>query len=212
MLAETYKETFSDLLFQDGRPLLEINVEYLGVKGQVTEAFEKTFCRYCERQAQLLNLRARGGIYNDALKACLRAKKQGLPFNAFAVTQTAETTFVSEKYLSVARRISTYTGGAHGYVKMISDVWSLSSARRLTLREVTGLSDAHIRAAEAAKMAIAEDASGKFFPDAERAALRGLDPRDFFLTQRGVSVFYPIYTLAPYYAGIQIFETGMTPR
>ena len=211
MLAGTYKESFSDLLFHDGRPMLEIKIEYLRANGQVTEEFERSFNSYEERKARLLNLTARSNMFNNAVSLYSQTKKQGLPFNMFSVAQTEELTFASERYLSVIRKTSVYSGGAHEYTKMTSDVWSLRQSRRLSLRDISGIPDILGKVTEKVKQVLTEDKSGKYFPDAKRSAVRNFDPKDFFLTEKGISVFYPIYTLAPYYAGIQIFETGIQP-
>ena len=212
LLASTSKEAFSDLLFKDGRPILEIRIEYPVAQGQVTENFERTFNIYYERDARLLNLSARTNIHRDALTRYTSSKKEGLPFNMYSVVQEFQTTFVSENYLSLCRRRQTYTGGAHGKTEMKSDVWSLSSARRLTLQEVAKERDSVKIAIKAVQKAIYDDGSGRFYPHAMQAAEKAFDPRNFYLTEKGIFVFYPTYTLAPHYAGIQVFETGLTVK
>jgi len=44
-----------------------------------------------------------------------------------------------------------------------------------------------------------------YFDDWEKKAETEFDPGRFYLTQEGVTVFYPLYTLAPYVEGMPAF-------
>lgn len=212
MFAQTRKETIADILFKDGRPILEIEINYPVAEGQITKEFERIFNSHYRRTAESANLSARTRIYSDALAAYASTKRQGLPFYMFSVRHTFQTTYISEKYISLCTYRSTYTGGAHGYTDMKGEVWSLELMRRVPLSELCGEKKPKADFLEKVRQAIADDKSGKFFPQAIKTAEKTFDPQNFYLTDSGIALFYPTYTLAPYYAGIQTFETGIQPR
>ncbi|HBQ63833.1 MAG TPA: hypothetical protein DD727_02690 [Clostridiales bacterium] len=44
-----------------------------------------------------------------------------------------------------------------------------------------------------------------YFEDVEKNIIQYFDPKNYYLVPEGVAVYYPLYSLAPYAAGILVF-------
>lgn len=206
MMIKINKEIISDLLYCESKPILEIKIEYPQIEGHVTAKAERAFNSYYENEAKALNLRARNEIYRQALRDCKYARKNAYPFNIYSFIRTFNETFLSCKYASLYTDLYLYTGGAHGNTERKGYTWCLTNGRRMTLSEFfpKGM-DYRKEILRQVKEQIAADQEGLYFENADKLAEQNFNPSNFFLTPDGIAIFYPLYTIAPYYVGIPVF-------
>lgn len=198
------KETVSDLLYYDKRPVLELYIEYPQASGPFSKTAEDRFDGFYLRKARRENRCVRETVFPKVVVNYNRLKKEGFPFmlNSYRSTFTEE--FSSEKYLSLTFDLYTFTGGAHGYTERTADTWDMRRGECVLLREICAECSESFVLSEV-KRQIAEN-SEEFFPDAEKLAEKYYDSRNFYLGADGIYVFYPLYSIAPYSSGIKTFR------
>jgi hypothetical protein len=148
------------------------------------------------------------GIFREAreeLKSyCSSGKEEKDPLYEFTASYQV---FSSHKVVSVLFNLYTYTGGAHG----LNDLYALNL--RLSGGKPLGWNDLFARP-EGLWDFLADCARASLRPELEEYWLRnpdfaeGLRPEEasfkyFALTEKGLSLFFPPYQLAPYAAGQQ---------
>lgn len=198
------KETVSDLLYYDKRPVLELYIEYPQASGPFSKTAEDRFNGFYLRKARRENRCVRETVFPKVVVNYNRLKKEGFPFmlNSYRSTFTEE--FSSEKYLSLTFDLYTFTGGAHGYTERTADTWDMRRGERVLLREICAECSESFVLSEV-KRQISESPE-EFFPDAEKLAEKYYDSRNFYLGADGIYVFYPLYSIAPYSSGIKTFR------
>lgn len=206
MNVEISAESIKDLLFYETKPVLEINITYPQISGHLYQITEKNFNFFYLYSARALNFRARNDLYRQAVQQYKYSKHNGFPFNLFTIMQTYEVTYLTNKYASLYIDIYTYTGGAHGMTERTGYTWNLKNGSRMTLSDFFHRnSNWRIYALKEVQKQIKQDPQ-LYFENAEQLAVKYFDPRNFYLSNNGITIFYPLYTIAPYASGIRTFE------
>lgn len=200
----TAKETVSDLLYYDKKPVLELYIEYPQISGPFSKFSEEKFNFYYLKKARRENFYARENVYYKTVKKYKALKKEGFPFMLNSYRSTFEEEFAGEKYVSLTFDLYTFTGGAHGFTERTADTWDMKRGERVTLSEVCRECSADKVVTEV-KRQIREN-PGIFFPDAEILAEKNYSPKNFYIRDGSIYVFYPLYSIAPYSSGIQSFK------
>lgn len=102
-----------------------------------------------------------------------------------------------------------FTGGAHGTTLRCSDTWNLQSGLRMKISDffspcvnfcdyVTGAVKAEIKRQ-------IDCGEVSYFDDWEKLVNKTFNQRSFYLTEKGVTVYFQQYDIAPYAAGIRNF-------
>lgn len=112
-----------------------------------------------------------------------------------------EVMYNQDGVLSIVMLFYEYTGGAHGHTYQQSLNYDLVSEKEIVL---TDLQIPHVKQVflEEINRQI-EDHREDFFDDA--VPVESLKETDFYLTDKGIVIFYQLYEIAPYAAGIQEF-------
>lgn len=170
--------------------LVEVELEYPVVSGMADGAFETAFnasvLADMQAQADMLRLKA-ADASGDVL--------EGEEFRKFTLESKTKVEYQSQALFSVSMSLYAYAGGAHGtsdsrYYTVVNAV----PAMHLTLPELfadraEGLS----RVQDAIELAIGADADNYFDPP---GATVGEDTW-FYLTDTGLHVVFPAYSIAP---------------
>ena len=200
----TAKETVSDLLYYDKKPVLELYIEYPQVSGPFSKFSEEKFNSYYLKKARRENRHARETVYFETVREYKALKKEGFPFMLNSYRSTFEEEFSSEKYVSLTFDLYTFTGGAHGFTERTADTWDMKRGERVGLSEVCRECTPEKNIAEVRRQ-IKENPE-IFFPDAETLAAKNYNPKNFYIKDGDVYVFYPLYSIAPYSSGILSFK------
>ena len=193
----------SDLIFFDTKPILEIKIDYPQIQGFMPDRAEKRINSFFENDAKRQNRTARTVLAVKAKEAYLYSRENAFPFHLWSYLQTVEETFSGRDKWSLYADRYVYSGGAHGDTLRRGFTFSLKTGRRLSLSEVCPVGQKEILASVVQEIRRSEE--GIYFEDAEMLAVRNFDPKNFYLTKEGVTVFYPLYTIAPYSSGIREF-------
>ncbi len=159
-----------------------------------------------------------GPLYRRAAADYRYAQANQVPFHPYEALLSYETALNCGGYLSLFRDRYEYTGGAHGSTVRSADTWRLQDGRRLPLPYF--FSDGKDWR-ERVLSQILEQADrdmrknpGVYFDDYRDRIETYFNPANFYLTPRGIAVFFQQYDIAPYSSGIVVFTISgdATPR
>jgi AAA15 family ATPase/GTPase len=141
----------------------------------------------------------------EAKKAYKEAEKAGYPFHPYEAQTTYAVHFLNCNLLSLTMDLYSYTGGAHGNTIRLAFNYDLKTGKELGYKDI-------FRECVDYKKVIIDEVSKKimsnpenFFPDALETVKNFTDEQPFYITKDGIVVFYGLYEIAPYVAGIQEF-------
>lgn len=165
--------------------------------------------RYYQHVADQWRARWESVRYAQACASLAALRARSLPFWPWEATLDFTVTYHEKGLLSLYMDAYEYTGGAHGNTVRCGDTWSLQNGMPRTLpsffppkthwrRQCIG----NLR-----EQISQQVASGEYLylNGWNEAAATEFDPCRFYLTGDGVTLFYPLYTLAPYVEGIPTF-------
>lgn len=200
--------TETDRLFHDDKLMVNVSLTYPKVEGRLPVSSARAFDSYNRTRAQRLMRRARTELYRAAVEQYEYAKERGFPFNAYELMQVYTETYNKSPLISLYSDVYEYTGGAHGITVRRGQTWDLERGCMLRMANLfrPGYNFRRILLTEILRQAdINQRANAVYFDDYRQLIVRHFDPANFYLTPRGVAVFYPLYSIAPYAAGIQVF-------
>ncbi len=210
MLPEIKKEKIEDLLFCETKPVLELKIEYPQVFGRIEGMCENRFNSYYLKNAAKTNLYVRTELYNKASVKYKNSTETGFPFDFMTFDRSFITSFNDGNYISLYFTTFKYEGGAHGMTTAKSETWNLQT------REIIPLGSFFVKGfhytkyiSERIASQIKEDLKSResvYYKNAPERSKRLFNEKRYYLSDTGFIFYYPTYSIAPYYAGIRIFE------
>jgi hypothetical protein len=147
-------------------------------------------------------------LHDEAKKAYKEhkeSKKSKYPFRPFEAHAVYEVHLLNPKILSLTIDLYQYTGGAHGSTVKVAFNYDLKTGKKLGYKDI-------FRDCVNYKKVIVDWITGKiesnpenYFPDAIETVKKFTDEQPFYITPEGIVVYYGLYEIAPYAAGIQEF-------
>jgi hypothetical protein len=202
-------QTIEETLTYQGQAMVNVNISYPAMQGELPVRCARRFNRHYVKRAQALRRHAQDSLYGSAVEDWHFSQQKGYPFNAYELTQVYEVTFNALPVLSLYSDVYEYTGGAHGMTDRTGNTWDLARCRMLELKDLflRGYDYTNPILKYVAAEAFRRQQSGEaqYFEGMIENIQRYFDPKNFFLSCRGLQVFYPLYSIAPYYVGIQVF-------
>lgn len=196
------------LTFQDA-VMVDVNISYPSMDGEVPQHCIRRFNEYYGKEAQKQRKYAKDTMYEDAVSDYKYSQQKGYPFNTYELMQVYEVMYNAIPVLSLYYDVYTYTGGAHGMTERTGDTWDLYRCKRLDMKNLfkkgydyTKPIFSYIEAEALRRQAAGEV---QYFDGLIENIHKYFDEKNFYLTCQGLEVFYPLYSIAPYYVGIQEF-------
>ncbi len=160
-------------------------------------------------KGQALCARCAGELRQDAQADLIDRQRDGNPFNPYEALLTYTTTLNADCLLSLYFDDYTYTGGAHGGTVRTSGTYSLNNGLPLSLgdmfpnnpnyiADITRYIQDEVARQQGAGEGLWWDNSASLVPGA-------LNPDSFYLTPRGITVYFQQYDIAPYASGMPEF-------
>lgn len=151
-------------------------------------------------------------LYPQAVGEYRDSQTNGFPFRPYEAFLKYETAYNENCFLSIYRDQYVFTGGAHGNTVRSSDTWSLRSGRRYPLVRFFGPRSNYrnLLLGQILKQADANMAEnpGIYFEDYRKLIVQYFNERQYYLTPRGVAIYYQQYEIAPYSTGIVVFTVA----
>lgn len=201
------KQTIKDKFYYMRVLMVNVNIEYPSLTG--TDSGTYKFNMYYRNKAQKTYNYARSKLYGQAVKQYQYNKSQNYPFNPYELLQTFEPTYCKKPIISLYYDLYEFTGGAHGNTVRQANTWDIRSGSQLSMSDLFE-KDYDYKAVilqtienEARRRQITGRVS--YFDELSENLIKFFDEQNYYLTEEGLAVFYPLYTIAPYVAGIQVF-------
>lgn len=142
-------------------------------------------------------------VYNDSVA-------NNFPIRPFESYLQYVVTYNAKALLSTYNDRYDYTGGAHGNTIRRSDTWSLKTGRVLPLSSFFPPNSDYVavilkQIQEQAKINMEEN-PGIYFDNYPELILQYFNPKNYYLTENGIAIYYQQYEIAPYSSGIIVFE------
>lgn len=200
-------QRIESLLYYKMKPVLEIRIDYPHFTGKIPKKSENRINEYYRLNAKKQNAYARTQLYTQAVNNYRYAAKNGYEFNFYTLYNTFEPTFLSPGLISLYMDSSEYTGGAHPNTTRSAQTWDAQTGKRLHMRDFFKPSFPYQKFFIDYIIQEVESSENKeeYFDDTPRLIKKHFRERNFYLSPEGFVIFYPLYTIAPYYMGIQTF-------
>ncbi len=203
-------ETIESLLYRENKPVLELKISYPQIMGPLSKQSEYRFNDHYCRQARNLNRQARTEFYHRASEEARIAQEQEYDFTLHSIIRTFSTTRLDLRYGSVVLDRYQYFGGTHGTTVRSGNTWDFSLGMKVPLsyffyKNAPYRNIIYKSVCEQIKKQ-KEREEILFFENPLRNARQCFNEANYYLTNNAVAVYYPLYTLAPYYAGILTYK------
>lgn len=164
---------------------------------------------YNRRKAEAFGQRCSTELYAQAVEDYRSARQDGFPFIPYEAMMVYTIPYNRFCVISLYFDAYQFTGGAHGGTVRTSDTWNLKEGDRMRLADFfpPGFPyRAYIFEQIDARIA-EETASGEndFFEDAPQLVREAFDEESFYLTDKGIVIYFQQYDIAPYSSGIVEF-------
>lgn len=186
-LMVSFSSYYPHIRFNQSAVQARVNARYF--------AKARNFCRYAEKT-----------LFCQAVQEYNNSIANDFPFRTFDAVLNYTVTLNKNGCLSLFSDRYEYTGGAHGSTLRESDTWELSKGRLLPLSSFFP-NCPNYREYVIEQIIRQADANMKedphiYFENYRELIRENFNPRNFFLTESGITVFFQQYEIAPYSSGI----------
>ena len=165
--------------------------------------------RYCRTQALAFQCYCEESLFRMACARYREDAAAGNPAVRFEAVLSCRVTWNADCTLSLFFDRYEYTGGERGDTERFSQTWNLCTACRVRLGDLFPRGFLYeTYAKNTVEDRIAEKLSGGFgayFTDYIQRVEESFRAENFYLTPRGVALYFQQYELAPYSEGLPVF-------
>ncbi len=203
-------ETIESLLCMDNKPILELKIFYPQIMGPLSKESEYHFNGHYRTQARKINRQARTVFYHRAEEEAKMAAEQEFDFTLHSFIRTCSTMRLDSRYTSVVFDRYYYCGGTHGTTVRTANTWDLSMGRPVPLSYFFSETAPYRKIMLNAVCEQIEQQKKReeifFFENLLQNARQSFCEKNYYLTGSEIVVYYPLYSLAPYHAGILSYK------
>ena len=203
-----FNKQIKDSPTYDDKVMITIDISYPVVKIPNKLVQSLIISRTLKNFANKFNVRAEKELFNQAVANYKDSLQTGFPFFPYDAMQTYEVTYNRKDLLSLYFDQYVYTDGAHGNTERTGFTFNNKTGLRMKLQDFFNSSgylkvmyDEIIRQIE---VQLAEN-PGIYFDDYKKNVVKYFEAKNFYLSNKGFVIFYPLYTIAPYVTGIAAF-------
>ncbi len=200
-------QVFKDTLRYRSIPMINIDLTIPVLAGHDHAA--SRFNMYYRHQARTSYNYARARLYPQVVRQYHYASSQNFPFHGFELVQTFEPTYCRKPLISLYYDRYEFTGGAHGVTTRTGNTWDMDRGVLLRLEDLFKPGYDYrriiIRTIERETRRRQETGQVKYLDNLNENIAKNYDDGNYYLSDAGIVIFYPLYTIAPYAAGIQTF-------
>lgn len=204
MINEIKENIIENELRYDNTVILTYKIKYPQIVSSGYRLGKEIFNRYNEKIAQDLKEYAEGELYSQAKEVYEYNKKQGYPIMVFEVILETNITYNTDKILSLYQDQYTFTGGAHGSTIRTSQNWNLVTGRQIQLYQLYNNAYFLLEILRKINLQIANEKEN-YFDNYCELVLENFNPNQYYITEKGINIFFQQYDIAPYSSGIPVF-------
>ena len=204
--AELSERELTESFPQEGIEILRARIRYPVVMYGGAPGSAAAISHYYNQFAEGYLRFVRAKLLPAARRAYVQATRFGAPIVDFTAEQRCEMTFNRGYVSGYIEQYEKEDGGA-GHIRY-GETFELSSGKIMRLRDffLPGGRWKRVLVSEVQRIIEGQRKSGASFSEnAARLAKSKIRPEQFYLTERGVTIFYPEGALAPRHSGILAF-------
>ncbi|SKA93011.1 Protein of unknown function [Caloramator quimbayensis] len=134
-----------------------------------------------------------------------------IPYNLHSAISQYTVKYNKNGILSIPTILYSYTGGAHGMTYKVSYNFNLNDGSEILLKDLFKENiDYKSLIINEIKKQMKENKDMMYFDDAFNTVSKLEDNHPFYIEDDGIVVYYGLYEIAPYAAGIQEFKIPFT--
>lgn len=188
----------------DNTTILTYKIKYPQITNSRYNLGKDIFNMYNEKIAKDLKKYAEGELYLQAKEVYEYNKKHGYPIMVFEVILETKITYNDDKVLSLYQDQYIFTGGAHGSTVRTSQNWNLYVARQIQLYSLYSNPYFLLDILRNINLQIANEKEN-YFDNYCGLVLENFNPTQYYITEKGINIFFNQYDIAPYSTGIPVF-------
>lgn len=201
---------------EEGIPILQAKVQLPPPPEGTPPRAARRICRYYESQGQAY-LRRCGRLLLPEAKAAYRlALAESRPLPCLQAELSSKTCLQTPELWSLYTEAQENSGEGCPLRLRWGDCWDLRTGWLLPLPAFfparSRWRKTLLRAAETAVSAQIDHGLALYRPDWRQCLRRSFDSKNFYLTEQGLTVFWPMYALAPAMEGIPAFTLPYGPQ
>lgn len=210
-----YQATISEAEYQKtyqflSTDILNVKITYPVVQLISNEIAENRINRYYNFSVYQFKHYTSNEFKANALDSYLYARKNKFPFRENQAVMNYTVTFNEACILSTYFDQYQYSGGAHGNTIRTSVNWDLNTGKIITLDDIfqnqTYYGEYLINAIIELAEAQAKTNQFIFFDNYRDTIFQNFNPKNFYFTPSGITIFYQQYEIGPYSSGIIEFQ------
>lgn len=201
---EIKENIIENKLKYDNTIIMTYKIKYPQMISSKYKLGKDIFNRYNEKIAQDLKQYIEGELYSQAKEVYEYNKKHGYPVMVFEVILETKITYNEDKILSLYQDQYTFTGGAHGSTVRTSQNWNLATARQIQLYSLYSNPYFLLDILKKINLQIANEKEN-YFDNYCELVLETFNPNQYYITDKGINIFFGQYDIAPYSSGIPVF-------
>lgn len=196
-------------LFYEDTLVLKYHIEYPSINGSICENSIKNFNIYNKNLAFNLKEKSENELYNEAVESYKYNKENGYPIMIYEVYRSFEVTYNINDIISLYIDEYIFSVGAHGNTIRTSQTWNLCNGTRMCLEDFFK-NDPYFMLEILRQI---NDQISKepeiYFENACKLVLETFNPANYYLTMKGIVIYFQQYDIAPYSSGIRNFTINI---
>ncbi|MCL6586867.1 MAG: DUF3298 and DUF4163 domain-containing protein [Anoxybacillus sp.] len=181
--------------------LMEVDLHIPIVSGATNQAFQRNVNRLLRKQS--LDLKRE--VEKQARENAALSKKQGFPYRLHSAVSKFTVTYNKNGILSIPVTLYSYTGGAHGMTVKVPNTFDFNTGKQLQLSDIFKKGSNYKQVIIREVITQIKKESDVYFDNAIDVVKNMPDNQPYYLTTNGIVVYYGLYEIAPYAAGIREF-------
>lgn len=201
---EIKENIIENKLTYDNTIILTYRIKYPQIVSTKYKLGKDIFNRYNKKIVQDLKVYTEGELYSQAKEIYEYNKKHGYPVMVFEVILETKITYNEDKIISLYQDQYVFTGGAHGSTIRKTQNWNLYTARQIQLYRLYSNPYFLLDILRKINLQIANEKEN-YFDNYCELVLETFNPNQYYITKKGINIFFGQYDIAPYSTGIPVF-------
>ncbi|MBB5356427.1 hypothetical protein HNR43_002411 [Anoxybacillus mongoliensis] len=181
--------------------LMEVDFNIPIVSGSINQSFQRQVNRLLRKES--LDLKRE--VEKQARENMAISKKEGFPYRLHAAVSNYEVTYNQRGILSIPVTLYSYTGGAHGMTVKVPNNFDFHTGKSLQLSDLFKKGTNYKQVIIDEVIAQIKKENDLYFDNAIAVVQKMPNGQPYYMTKDGIVVYYGLYEIAPYAAGIREF-------
>lgn len=189
----------------NNQTILKYHIEYPEITIENNQLGEERFNTYNRNLALRLQEKSENKLFKDSIELYKYNKENNYPTMVYEIYRKFEITFNSKNLISLYIDEYIFSGGAHGETTRTSQTWNFDYNTMIQLYELYSRNPYFL-------LGILKNINNQilqnqtnYFQDYCNLMLQTFNSQNFYLTPRGIVIYFQQYDIAPYSSGIPVF-------